>query len=254
MTIGNEVIGTGPHKVIVLSSWLGDHNIWSLTYPFLDGQKFSYAFLDYRGYGASREYCDGEHTMKEISSDAISLADHLGWEKFSVIGHSMGGMAAQRFGVDAVSRVQSIVGVMPVPASGVPLPPEVDQMFENAVRDDETARMLIDQSLGKRLTPTVTEYILRHARSTTTPDALAHYYTAWSKTDFSTEAKHIKCPMLVLIGEHDGILTEDFVRASFPPLYPHVQIEIIPNSGHFPMLETPAYLVTRAEAFVSEYE
>ncbi len=253
MTIGYEVIGTGPLKVIVLSSWLGDHNIWSPTYPFLDRQKISYAFLDYRGYGISRGH-EGEQTMKEISSDAIALADHLDWAKFSLIGHSMGGMAVQRVGVDAGSRVQSIVCVTPVPASGVPLPPEFNQMLENVVSSDEAARMFIDQLLGKRLTPTVTDYILRQIRSTTTPDAFSHYYTAWSKTDFSAEAKRIKCPILVLIGEHDGIVTADFVRASFPPLYPHAQIEIIPNSGHFPVLETPAYLVTRVEEFLSKYE
>jgi hypothetical protein len=36
----------------------------------------------------------------------------------------------------------------------------------------------------------------------------------------------------VLIGEHDGGVTPEFVRASFPPLYPHAQLEVIPNAGH----------------------
>lgn len=251
MTIGHEIIGTGPVKVIVLESWLGDHKIWSPTYPFIDTQKFSYAFIDYRGYGASRTY-DGEYTMKEISSDAIALADNLGWAKFSVVGHSLGGMAAQRIGVDAGPRIQSIICITPVPASGMQLPPEVDQMLKNVVNSDEAASMVIDQLLGKRLTPTVTEYILKHTRNTTTRDAFAHYYIAMNKTDFSAEAKGIKCPMMVLIGEHDGFMTADYVRASFVPLYPHAQIEIIPNSGHFPMLEIPTYLVTRVEEFLSK--
>ena len=36
--------------------------------------------------------------------------------------------------------------------------------------------------------------------------------------------------------------------------YEKEQIETIPNSGHFPMLETPAYLVKRIESFIAEYE
>ena len=252
MTIAYKLLGNGPHKVMVLHGWFGDHAVWAPCMPFLDLERFSYAFIDYRGYGASRAIA-GEHSMKEISADSIDLADHLGWQEWSLVGHSMGGMAAQLVAIDAGPRVRAVLGVTPVPASGVLFPPEVRGLFEQACSDDGAARMVIDASLGQRLSPAVAASVLAHARSTANPDAFADYLQAFSRSDFSSTAAALKAPILVLIGQHDGGINEDFVRATFPSMYPQVELEILPNSGHYPMLETPVWLVSVMERFLSAH-
>jgi pimeloyl-ACP methyl ester carboxylesterase len=252
MDIGFETRGHGPAKVLVLHGWFGDHAVWSPTFPFLDEKAFTYVFPDYRGYGASRGL-KGGYTIAEIAGDALGVADRLGWERFSVVGHSMGGMAAQRLAIDAAGRVLAMVGVTPVPATGVPLPPELEAVFGSVVSSDDAGRGVLQASLGGRYTPALVDFILRHARATSTPEAFAAYFTAFSKTNFSGEAAGLKAPALILIGEHDQGVSEEFVRATFPAMYPHAVLEILPGAGHYPMLETPPRLVGRIEGFLKQY-
>ena len=87
-------IGNGPHKVIGLHGWFGHAHGWGPFTQHLNGQDVSYAFMDQRGYGGMK--CQGgPYTVEQIAQDALALADSLGWQRFSIMGHSMGGVGIQ---------------------------------------------------------------------------------------------------------------------------------------------------------------
>ncbi|MES2185485.1 MAG: alpha/beta hydrolase [Pseudomonadota bacterium] len=248
-----ELRGTGPHHVLVLHGWFGDHGVWAPTYGLLDTAAFTYAFLDWRGYGASRGVA-GVHGMDEMAADALALADTLGWQRFGVVGHSMGGKVAQRLAMNVPARVSAVLGVTPVPAIALQLPLELVAVFEAVATDDGAARGVIGASLGGRPgTPALVEQVLAHQRATTDPVAAADYFQAFFKEDFSAEAGKLTSPLRVLVGEHDGGVSQDMVRAVFPPLYPHASIEVLPGAGHYPMLETPEHLVAVMEKFLAAH-
>src|SRR5260370_988728 len=117
--IFHRQIGDGDAKVAVIHGWLGDHGAFEPMFDHLDVKRFTYAFVDIRGYGNSRNAV-GDYTMAEIAADTIALADTLGWGNFHVVGHSLGGKAAQKVATDAGKRANSVVRITPVPAYAMP--------------------------------------------------------------------------------------------------------------------------------------
>ena len=253
MAIGYKTYGSGSSGVIVLHGWFGDHTVFSPVIPFLDTDTFTYAFMDYRGYGLSRDIA-GEHTMREIADDTVELADKLGWDQFHMIGHSMGGMALMRVATDHPQRVKSGVALTPVPPSGVPLDEDSAALFDGAAENDENRRTILDFTTGNRLSGQWLDSKVRCSRETTTQDAYADYLEAWTKTDFAEESKGNDLPLLVCPGEFDGALTADVMRHTYLEWYPNATLEVLPNSGHYPMQETPVYLVTLMEKFMRQHD
>ena len=249
MIIGHRIFGEGPEKVVVLHGWHMDHSVFEPMFPALDGQKFSYAFVDYRGYGLSKEM-KGEHTIQEIGLDAIRLASHLKWERFHLIGHSMGGMAVQWIMTKANERIKSTVAITPVPASGVPFQGEELELFENAAKIIRNREIILMGSTGNRHCEAWGRTMTQRSVETTTPDAFADYFRAWSRTNFVSEVEGLKTPIKVIVGEHDFHLTPEVMKQTFLKWYPNAELEVLRNSGHYPMLEVPINLATVCEHFM----
>lgn len=100
-------VGHGPHSVIVLHGWFGDAHAFAPMEAGLDGQAFSYIFMDSRGYGGMRGAA-GAYTLDEVAGDALALADALDCASFSVVGHSMGGMALGWLSAPVVATITDI--------------------------------------------------------------------------------------------------------------------------------------------------
>jgi len=254
MAIGHTAIGSGRETVLVLHGWFGDYAVWEPTFTSLDKDTFTYVFMDYRGYGKSRDM-KGEYSMREIAGDAILLANDLRCEKFHVIGHSMGGMAMQRLilNIDDRKRIKSAVGIDPVPACGGQLDDEKWALFEGAIKNDENRHHILDFTTGNRNSAQWLNYMVEGSRTSTTESAFAGYLNAWAKENFAEEAKGLETPVLVCIGEHDLAFTKEAMEGTYLAWLPNARLEIIANAGHYPMQETPVNLVTVMEAFMKQH-
>ncbi|MGW1680032.1 alpha/beta fold hydrolase [Saccharopolyspora sp. NPDC002376] len=245
-----EEIGAGQHPVIALHGWFGSGAAWWPLHPHLDGSRFRYVFPDYRGYGERIDE-PGTHTLEEAARDVLALADELGFDRFSLIGHSMGGAVMQRVLADAPQRVRAMVGISPVPASGVPFDDQGWALFTGAVEETGNRRAIIDLTTGNRLTGVWLDATVRHSLEHSDRQAFGDYLTAWAKADFHTEIQDNPVPVKVIVGEHDPALGAATMQATFQQHYPNCALDTLSNAGHYAIDETPVALATSIEQFLT---
>jgi len=250
MSTPHRTIGSGPRTVLCLPGWFGSSSGWGEDFcRILDHKQFTYVFADYRGYGERIDVA-GEHTIDEIAQDTIALADELDASTFSLVGHSMGGSAVQRVLALAPERVDAMVGISPVPASGFPFDEQGWALFSGAAESDENRAAIIDLTTGNRLTRTWIDAMVATSVERSTREAFGHYLDAWAKTDFAEELSGSTVRALAVVGEHDPALGEETIRGTWMQLYPGSAIEVLGNAGHYTMHETPVALATVVERFL----
>ena len=256
--LGHELFGSGPEKVIVLHDWMGDSEKYTSVRPWLDSTGFTYAFVDVRGYGRSKGL-KGEYSTDEVAADTANLADHLGWAKYHLVGHSMNGMA----GFKAVmldwhdkKRIKSFVAVTPVTPDGYPASEEDRSFLSAAITDDETAAAAFGGLTGGKLNAAWATRKMARNRATSHPEALKGFYQMWLGEDFSIAlAKaEIKTPVLVIGGRQDFPgFQEEYYTKTIAQWVPTAKFSYIENAGHYPMQETPILFATLMENHMSSH-
>jgi len=253
LTLGYITHGHGPIRVLVLHDWFSDHSSWDAVLPYLTEDRFTYVFADLRGYGASRGI-EGSYTLDEAASDSLALADHLGWKRFSLIGHSMSGLVVQRMAQLAVERIARIAAITPVPPSGASLDAGTAAFLQSLALSDDASRFAaLSATAGTRLSETWIKFKLRRWRETAQPEAAAKYVEMWGCTDISARAHGTATPILIIAAAQDSPMFQAAaLEAAMLPYYPNAKVVSLGESGHYPMQEQPPLLATLLERFLGE--
>ncbi|EWT01433.1 alpha/beta hydrolase [Intrasporangium oryzae NRRL B-24470] len=249
MSIEHHIVGSGPRTIFLTHGWFGSSDGWGPFVDYLDPDAFRWVFTDVRGYGA-RMGEEGDQSLGETARDLLALADELGVDRFTIVGHSMGGSAAQKVLALAPDRVEAIVAITPVGSMPTPFDDEGRALFWGAPEHRDNRIGIIDLLTGHRDTPrflsTIADWSLAHS----TVAAYAGALEAWANPDFADDVRGQQLPVLVAVGEHDPALGAETVKETWLPLFPNARLEVIPNAGHWPMFETPVNLATTVDAFL----
>jgi len=100
-----ECVGEG-EPVVLVTGFGADLMQWALQTPELS-QGYKVYTIDNRGVGDT-DKPDGPYTIKTMADDVAGLFDAVGIDKAHLLGHSMGGMIAQRFALDYPDKLRSL--------------------------------------------------------------------------------------------------------------------------------------------------
>ncbi len=245
--------GTGPHHVILLNGWFGRAEDWGPFADHLDLDNFTWHFFDYRGYGSRKEET-GDFTLAEVSSDVCDYIGGLDVEKLSLLGHSMGGVFMQRVLLDTDAPISALVGISSVPASGTPLDADSRELFESAGANPPSRRAIIDFTTGSRLPDVWLDAVTNATITHSAPEAVSNYFRAWADCSFAEELATQNLPVLVVTGALDPAVSKDVVEATFGGTYPNLQVEELPDTGHYAIFEHPLGLASRVMNFLGNVD
>jgi len=250
VTLGHKIIGSGEKKILFLHELMGNYKNYEPIFPYLDTEKFTFVFVDLRGYGLSKDI-SGEYSCEEASNDVKNLITHLGFDELIIVAHSMSTMIAQKIAL-IDTRVSKLILITPIPASGVKLPEIAENALLKDMAKNESKVEEIVYSASKRHNDTWAKYRIKMGYESSTVEARVGYMKMYMHTDFSDETDAIKIPIKIIVGKHDfPIFGLKLVTKLFTHYYDDVEILECQEAGHYPMIECPVYFASKIEEFCS---
>lgn len=243
-------IGGGDHAVLCLHGWFGSAQGWGYLPELVDQETFSYFFPDMRGYGERRAET-GDYSMREFARDTLAAADALDLDRFSVVGHSMGGKAAAELLAAAPGRVRALAGISPVSPAPVPMDEQSRELFFGAPDDLANRRAIIDFTTGNRLAGTWLDEMVGASARNSTRDAVAGAVASWVDDDYTGSVVRDGGPILVIAGANDPAISPEVVQQSWVQMYDDVEVVVLDGAGHYAMYEAPVALVSAIERFLT---
>jgi len=256
-------VGRGGRPLLLVHGFTGSKEDFSDHLDPLAAAGWHVVAPDLRGHGQSdKPEGEGDYTFDLFARDVLALADRLGWDRFSLVGHSMGGMVAQVVALGAPERIEALV-LMDTGHGPVRVDPALAHGAAQLVRSagiGALADVLAATADGPLETPAAAR--LRHLR----PDLVAEWdrrlrgtsgamYAAMALTllqqdDRLERLRNLRVPTLVLVGEQDASFLADSRRMS--EAIPAARLEVVRDAGHSPQRENGPAWRTAIVEFLSE--
>lgn len=233
-----RVEGSGPALVLVSGlGGLGEY--WA---PLVEALSNAFRVLtyDHRGAGASSR-TDTAYTLQEMTADLLAVIDDLGEERVILMGHSTGGVLAQRVAIEHPDRVKRLVlsatwarpcayfrrlfecRLETLEAAGIGAYTRQSELFLHTPRWLATHSPQAPRSMPR---DAFAEQILRRKIGA----ILTH--------DSLDRLPALRCPTMAIVAADDAV-TPPHLSREMAQRIPGCRLEVLPAGGHYALHEQP---------------
>ena len=251
---------SGPRVLMVMG--LGMRGVvWRPQFEDLrdDHQLITY---DARGLGESDD-APGAWTMADLADDALRVADAAGWERFHLVGVSLGGMVSQHVALAAPERLHSLTLVVTQPGGRTSwLPPlrGIRHVLATAraqtveARAAATDRLLFTKEFRSRVPPA--KLAQRHADTVAVPSPPATVHRqvrAVMGHRLKPRLHEIAAPTLVVQAKHDVMIHPSHSETLAAGI-PKARLVRVADAGHGLLVEQTEVLNRLIREHVAAHE
>ena len=246
-----ETYGYGA-PVILLHGWLGSWGLWQPTMEALGGQYRCYA-LDFWGFGESGKKRES-YAVGDFMALVTQFMDALGIQAAPLVGHSMGGTTGLGTTLRYPERVTRVCVIgSPIIGSslsvflqlaGIPWIGSIVRSLPALLKFGVRLASPVITRQPKRWYPMIERDISR-----TTVDSFFSSIGSLRRTDLRPRLHEIKVPTMGIYGGRD-VIVHPKQYALLKTGVQQARIEIMPDSGHFPMLDEPDKYLALIKSFL----
>ena len=232
----------GEKCVVLLHGYLESLMVWEDFIPHLYKQ-LRVVTLDLPGHGIS--VVNGEcHSMEYLADVVADLMASLGVERYTVVGHSMGGYVALAVAEKYADRLDGVVLLSSTPN------PDTDEKRENRRREialvksgkkDMLARVAPEAGFAVVNRPRMKDYIAdltEQVHLTEEEGIVALLNGMIERKDQNEMLQKSAVRQLFILGKQDGYIPMEVAEAMVAR-HPQAEIAWLEESGHMGFLEQP---------------
>jgi pimeloyl-ACP methyl ester carboxylesterase len=239
-----ELSGSGP-PVVLVPGFSASGASWDFLVDRLS-KRATCIVVDNRGSGLSAAP-RGPYCIEDLAYDLRDLIEHIGIEKVTVVGHSMGGFVAQTLALDAPELVSGIVLVSsaPIGRAGVSQASR-DVLFRSVGPPEDIVRGIVALGLGRRIysrdPKSVERFVAKLLKHPPRGHGVAGQRRAMNSFDLRERLANISCKTLVIHGNEDELVSIGQAKELAKSIS-QAEILYLEGVGHFPMIEAVDELV-----------
>lgn len=247
--------GLSPRNVLFIHGNLAS-NLWWI--PFEEEWKKAgnqgdgcLVYAEFRGCGQSpAPKSEAEVDMHLFAEDFIQVVRSLNRGRFSLVGHSTGGLIAALMLAKAPELFDRALLLDPVGAQGVTFDPSMIQAFEKMKQDKALTAAVIGSTIHQNDANSgfFKDVIVEDAFSAV--KSVGHLVLkALDGLDVRKELAKVPHPVLVLHGEHDQLLPVADSKA-MAEILPKGRFEVFAGQGHCGNVEDPRAFAAKVQEFL----